>query len=70
MDADSINQDSDQPDAPAVMNQNNASSDAIIQFTDKTPSWAVRGSNECYDKQKHNCTHPDYDPTTLYIPPS
>jgi DNA mismatch repair protein MSH6 len=32
--------------------------------------WALRGANECLDKQKRNCKHPEYDPTTLFIPPN
>lgn len=39
-----------------------------MEFTDKTPWWAVRGTLECLDKNRRNHTDPEYDATSLYIP--
>jgi DNA mismatch repair protein MSH6 len=35
---------------------------------DSTPLWAIKGTDDCRDKNQHNYKHVEYDPTTLYIP--
>ncbi len=39
-----------------------------MEFTDKTPWWAMRGTTGCLDKNRRNHSDPQYDSTTLYIP--
>lgn len=39
----------------------------IDDFDDKTPFWATR--EQCKDKNNRSSNDPNYDPTTLYIPP-
>jgi DNA mismatch repair protein MSH6 len=41
--------------------------DTEEEFEDKTPQWAL--PENALDKHKRPSSHPDYDPTTLYIPP-
>lgn len=36
------------------------------EFEDKTPDWAL--PERALDKNKRPSSHPDYDPTTLYVP--
>lgn len=39
----------------------------IMEFTDATPIWAT--PEGCKDAKGHKPDHPEYDPSTLYVPP-
>ena len=50
------------------VDQENKQSDLNLdEFDDKTPAWALKPL--CQDKRNRYCNDPDYDPTTLHIPP-
>ncbi len=45
----------------------NNQEEAAEEFSDVTPDWAT--PELCKDAKGHKPNHPDYDPSTLYVPP-